>query len=249
MERITINKETTLAEIKSGISTINKAITDGDLKAKNLAQKNVSELVESFNIVLRQDEYDKWLATETPMRSAIKQGEVTQIALKRIAEKEDGTPEKFELNEDKKVLVDIREFNDFADHQLYVSGQWIYKIEILAKYLNMRVMEDVENKEGKSTVEKTYFVSKEAQALGFSMAKPTSNASLKSAMQEIVNDIVGDDCLIKNKDVKHMLLCMTGTGKNVVGLREVKTTTITGLLTREMHRVINGYEYTLDLKK
>ena len=77
-----------MADINECLANINKAIIDDDSKAKKAAEELLEEYIKEYNAMLRKKEYDKFLAEEHPVLTALTQGSVAQIKRKNVKGKD-----------------------------------------------------------------------------------------------------------------------------------------------------------------
>lgn len=246
-------KELTLEERYKEITDAMTAF-DNAAKAKNVegmtaAREDLKTMIPEYNKQLRYMEYRKFLASgdETAVLNALKQGSIEQISVKETAPK-DETPAVMQV---KKRLdcVDLVELNEYAgvSRHIFVSGQWLYKVDKLGKVLGLRIAKDVESMSGKKAIEAHYDLSAEAQQ-SLNIKNPLSNNSLKTACQEIVDDIISG-YIFKGKDLNFVLLTMTRLGKTRGSLVTPRKSTVIRLITEALITIVNDREYTLEIKE
>lgn len=248
----TLTIEEQLDAIKALVKSANDALT-GEESPKQFIE-DCEKAVDKLNSDLRNIEYAKWLKEDKPMFTALKQGDIKQKRLKHIQPSEKRA-ESYELTEHDK-LVDIVEFNDYAKEtekrNLFPRGSWIHEIEIFTKYLAMRIASDLENNQD---IKNNFKMSATAQSSDYKVASPTSNKSLKTVAQYLVDGIIFEPTekdkdknifIFENKDLKFMLLAMTRKGKSRASLSMPRVSTITELLTETMHRIVTKKEYVIE---
>lgn len=248
----TLTIEEQLDAIKVLIKSANDALSD-DKNPKDFVE-DCEKAVEKLNSDLRTIEYAKWLKEDKPMFTALKQGDIKQKRLKHVQPSEKKA-ECYELAEFDK-LVDVIEFNDYAKEtekkNLFPRGSWIHEIEIFTKYLAMRIASDLENNQD---IKNNFKMSASAQSSDYKVASPTSNKSLKTVAQYLVDGIIFEPTekdkdknvfIFENKDLKFILLAMTRKGKSRASLSMPRVSTITDLLTETMHRIVTKKEYVIE---
>lgn len=236
------------AEIDGIIKTYNTAADNADLKAMQTNDALLQEAVAIYNKQLREAEYEKWLATDAVVLNALRQGNVEQMKIKRV-QADENAPTHIELST-RNVLVDLVELNNFAglSRKIFVSGQWIHKIESLTKTLTERICKDIENKALQKQVTETMELSAEAQQ-ALNIKDRLSNTSLKAACQMICDDIV-EGFTFTGKDLKYILLTMTRqSNKERATLVAPRKTTTIKLMTEALHRMVTAKEYGVEYKK
>lgn len=256
---MTMTKKEKMDEMKALVKEINAALVSDDKKIADTVPATLNTLTqatESYNVALRKEEYDKFLATDKPCFEALKQGDIVQVRIKHVQENpEKGTPEKYELHE-VNVLVNLIEFNKHAKDKngktVFNRPSWMVEIEVLTEYLGMRLIKEVESTQQVGDV---FTRSSEGADCEYKQANPTSNRSLQTVCQYIVDGIIfeptkegGDEnCFIfEKRDLKFMLLTMTRKGKKRTTLSMPRVNTIVDLMTEALHRIINKKDWTLE---
>lgn len=253
-------KEITLASLDETVKKLNSLLTEDDEEKRKKIPFILEALtgdVETYNVNSRHKEYDTFLATDKPCFEALKQGNIQQVRLQHIqANLDNGTPEKYELSSFNK-LVNLIEFNKYAlslpdGKTVFNRSSWMIEIEVLTKYLGMRILKEVE---AEQKIGDVYEMSLDATNCGYKQPNPTSNNSLQTVCQYIVDGIIfeptkegsEENCFIfEKKDLKFLLLTMTRKGKKRTTLTMPRVSTITDLITEALHRIVNKKEWKLE---
>lgn len=260
-EDFKMTKKEKMDEMKALVKEINAALVSDDKKVADTVPATLNTLtqaVESYNLMTREEEYNKFLATDRPCFEALKQGDIVQVRIKHVQENpEKGTPEKYELHE-VNVLVNLIEFNKHAKEAetygktVFNRPSWMVEIEVLTEYLGMRIIKEVE---ATQDVKDVFKRSSEGTDCEYKQANPTSNRSLQTVCQYITDGIIfeptkegGDEnCFIfEKKDLKFMLLTMTRKGKKRTTLTMPRVGTVVDLMTEALHRIVNKKSWTLE---
>lgn len=234
------------AEIDEYIKDYNAASAENDLATMTAIKTLLDEAANIYNRQLRENEYDKFLATDTPVLNALKQGSIAQLTIK--TKKAEGEPNTLEEGT-KNVLVDLIELDKYAgaSRKIFVSGQWIHKCGHLAKDLTERIARDVENKEARKIVANNIELTpEEAQALN--IKDKLSNNSLKKACQMVLDDVIGG-YIFTGKDLQYVFQTMSRqSSRELATLVAPRKNTVVKILTNVMHRIVNAKEYGVEFR-
>lgn len=219
---------------------------DKNVKILNDTMESLASDVEVYNQMLAEQEYDKWLASESPVFSAIQQAIIPQIAVKQ------GKIKDTEIMQvsiaTKNVQVDLLAFDEYAlDHevQAFANPDWQLKVDRLCKFISARILRDVENADASKN--------KVADEAG-NVKDLLSNKSIKEIAQSTINGII-EGYTFKTKDVNFLLATAakhkSGGYKVAADTTKIvmpRKATLVRLITAALHRIITNGEYTPDEK-
>lgn len=253
-EVIEVTMEERYAAMVGIANDINAAYKDDRIADALKMSETLAADVKEYNELLRKDEYDKWLAEESPVLAAIKQAVVTQVGMSTGVIK-DTEIKQVKLNPEKLAQVDLMEFDAFAratyEREVFAIGSKKVglRFDRAAKFIGARIMRDVRSEDGR-TCDK--YVS---DMLGEDGKDNLSNNSLKQFMQDCVDGILGEGYVFKTKDMRWILAVAASkksSGFKVAG--DIKKTvlprkaTLFNIMTASMYRVITDGEYEVDEK-
>lgn len=242
------------ADICATADAINSAYKDERIvDALNMTEHLTANLKE-YNELLRREEYEKWLASESPVLSAIRQAVVTQVGMS-VGVIKDTDIKQVKLNPEKLAQVDLMEFDAFAravcEREVFAIGSKKVglRLDRAAKFIGARIMRDVRSEDGR-TCDK--YVS---DMLGEDGKDNLSNNSLKQFMQDCMDGILGEGYVFKTKDMRWILT--VAASKKASGFKsanDIKKTvlprkaTLMNIMTASMYRIVNDGEYEADEK-
>lgn len=230
-------KEQVYADIAKLIKSINDAFKDENLKVAMDGKTKLKGEVSIYNQMLREEEYDKFLAEENPVLSALTQCGIVQMTVKNTKIK-DTDIEQVEMGE-KSVVVDLVEMGKYAKHLIFASGQWVFKAEKFGQSLSMRAMKDMENAEEVKRISASYKLSKEAKEIE-GRKDPLSNKSLKADAQDICDDIL-PGFLFKGGHLSYLRQCaVRESSSNLKAVTMPQKETMFRLMTKVMHFMVTG---------
>ena len=250
-EEVRITMEERFANMRRLVKEANVAYADGKIEDAFKAVEELNGEVELYNEILRYQEYDKWLAEENPVLTAIKQAIVTQVGIKRSKIKDTGIPQ-LSLDTDKQVMVDLIAFDDYAldnERQVFALESWRLRVDRVLKFVNARLMRDFRSEDGRSCDK---YVSEMLEGEGKDLM---SNTSLKQFCQDCIDGIIGEGFTFKTKDVRYILGTAarqkSGGLKVATDVKKVvlpRQATLVKLLTSAMYRIVTDGEYEQDVK-
>ena len=247
--------EERMAEITECIANINKAIVDEDAKAKKVNEELLEECIKSYNAELRKKEYDKWLATDTPVLTALKQGAVDQIKRKNVKGK-DGAPDKVEIGKTWEV-ADLIELNEYTEEKIFVSGQWVHRISLWNNALKSWKAKDLGDINGvhamKDLIKSLERDEDVAAEFTFS-GNISKNLLIKTGQIIVDNIVVNPDADAKpftfeGKDVEYIALAFKASRKDILQYASIRDNTCIKMFTRAMHRIVTGGTYKAEEMK
>ena len=250
-----VTLEELMHEINEILAVINKAIIDEDVSTKKANEELLEECIKSYNAELRKKEYNKWLSTENPVLTALQQGKVDQIKRKNVKGKE-GAPDKVETT-DTWAVVDLIELKDYADRNLFVSGQWIQRISLWNNALKAWKSKDLGDINATHAM-KDFIKSLERDEdveVNFTFSGTISKNLLIKTGQIIADNIVmnpdadAKPFIFEGKDVEYVALAFKPSRKDILQYAAIRDNTCITMFTRAMHRIVTGGTYTVEEMK
>lgn len=244
-------------KLDEAVAATNAAILSDSYSEIGKNAAAMKEALDALNKAIREEAYETFFkdGAEGAMKRALTQGYVTQYKTKKVTDKSSGT-ETYEVDKTDAV-IDLIEFESAykGKGMLCHDGQWRFHVEKFAQYMALRASKEAETNQ-KDEITKLFSLSERAQKME-TPKDPTSNASLSSMLQEIVDGIIwegdGDKNALKviNKDIKYILMVAYRKGRGKLSISSPKTKTMHGFITEVAHRLVTdgGYTVEFDMKK
>lgn len=248
--------EQRLAEVDGYISTLNKALKAKDIDTINVNIPLLEASVKTYNTQLRESEYKKFLTTETPVLTALKQGTIKQIkvSVKRSEDK----PDEYKRGETWSVL-DLLEFDNYAgtNKKIFPSGQWKHRIELWNHALKAWKAKSLDDTEAISSAKELIkqLNSDEDVKTNFTFSGTISKNMLVKTAQIIVDNIVvnpdsnAKPFIFEGKDLEYVALGFRSSSKNILKYASMRTDTCIKMFTRALHRIVTSGVYTAEEQK
>lgn len=246
--------EERLAEVNTIISDINTVLTKGEVPSKDSLEL-LDDAIKEYNKMLREAEYDKFLAESNPVLTALKQGTVTQIR-RKIKRGSDNTPDKYETA-NTWAVVNLPEMDSYTKDKIFISSQWIQRISLWNNALKAWKADnlgDVDAVHAMKNLIKSLNSDEDVEANFTFSGKISKNLLVKTAQVIADNIVVNPDkdakpFIFEGKDVEFVALAFKASNKDVLKYTGIRDETCITMFTRAMHRIVTGGTYTVEETK
>lgn len=234
-------------QIEQGIKDFNDALAANDYDKMVRAEAETKVAEQRFAEQAMMDMFSSHKGDEHPAYEILKEGEVAVLRHKAV--RVNGVLDSWELNSDGVAYVNIKKMFKYLQGMGMKVGldPWESRADRMAELLCEWAHNDV--KGSAKGVYETFKMGKKAREIEVG-PNPTSNTSMLKFLQSLIDMIVGPD-LAKaiNPDLKFLQHCYDKRGKDRGHLSTLKGSGVLSVVGDIIHRIANGYAYTVDYKK
>ena len=170
-------------DVEEALKEVRKSLAAKDLAEYGKALAALNEKVKALNECICKVEYAKFIETENPMITAVKQFFIETVKVKESRDKEDGSISGVNL-EKKQSRIDLEKFCEFAD----LDKTWAHDSKKLLALLTVRETNVFAMKPA-DLAKKSYYFIKAARAKKEGET-PDSNTQIVRLLQKIIDEAI-----------------------------------------------------------
>lgn len=222
----------------------NEAIQTGSFNLAKPIEEAITEAVNRYTQLSREECYKAVLATEDPMYSAVLQLTFPSIRAKDNKEGDEKIPVR--VIEDIEKAIDLAALHKRANGGIGKDKNWIRIGEKLNFVLTAAKAVDlgIDPKE----INDSYAMSEIAHSIDLGRT-PCSKTNILRTLQTVVTAMIGEEYKATSHDVNFLLSIFSKKGRAALSVNCANHKFMRSYLAEICHRIVTGKTYTVEYKK
>lgn len=233
--------------VKDLLKKAQEEIAKQDYDSYGVTKEKLNAAVEDWNRSIRHVEYEKFLETDAPIKTAIRQLYVTSHRAKEETNETSGKVIGISIKDNSKTRIDIEDFVDFAN----LDKEWLKDCARLLALLQLRKT-NIYNMTLSELAKSSDIFIRELKKKKEG-ATPDSNTKITDLLQKIADETIFEDngkglnkhkCTVKDvyfvEDCAHQF-----DPKAPSGIRSLKARTFQTVMVSALRSMLTGEGYTV----
>lgn len=243
-EQKTVTKAELREKAESLVKDYNDAIQNGRFEEAFKIDEELTQTVNEYTAIAREECFDACRAAENPMLEAVTRLTFATIGTKDTKEGEEKIPVRTVI--DRERSIDLLKLHKSVDGGIGYDKNWVHLAEKLNFLLTAQKAIDLGIKT--TEINDSYAMSEIAKQIDMGKT-PTSKTNLLKTLQTIITAMMGEEAKATSHDVNYLMSVYSRKNRKALTVTCANHKYFRGYLAEICNHIVTGNSYVVDYKK
>lgn len=233
--------------VEAQVKNYNDAIQNGKYDEAMKADEAITQAVNEYTSIAREECFEECMAAENPMLEAVIRLTFATIGVKDSKKGDEKIPVRELIDKDR--AIDLLKLHKAVDGGIGYEKDWAHKAEKLNFLLTAQKAVDLGVKPEKlKEIHDSYAMSDIAKQIEMGKT-PTSKTNLLKTLQVIITAMLGEEVKATSHDVNYLMSVYSRKNRKALTVTCANHKYFRGYLAEICNHIVTGNDYEVDYKK